>query len=102
MKIQFIYVTVPNREEALQIAETVVTEKLAACANLVEGVTSLFEWEGTLCRETEVLLFLKTTEDRVETLTDRIKQLHSYDCPCIVSLPIDGGNPDFLNWVGRN
>ena len=99
MSVKLIYVTAPSRPEAEQIAETVVTEKLAACANIFNGVTSIFEWEGKLCRENEAVLILKTTEERVEALTERIKQLHSYDCPCIVALPIEGGNPNFLNWV---
>ena len=101
MSVKLVYVTVPSRTEAEQIAETIVTEKLAACANILEGVTSIFEWEGTLCRENEAVLILKTTEERVKALTERIKQLHSYDCPCIVALPIEGGNSDFLNWVAE-
>ncbi len=99
MSPQLIYVTAPSRPEAEKIATTVVTEKLAACANILDGVTSIFEWEGKLCRENETVLILKTAEERVGALTERIKELHSYDCPCIVALPIEGGNPDFLNWV---
>ncbi len=101
MSVKLIYVTVPLREEAEKLAEVLVTEQLAACANIIEGVTSIFHWEGKLCRENEVILILKTTEERVEELTERIKQLHSYDCPCIVALPIEGGNPDFLTWVAE-
>jgi len=99
MKTKIIYVTAPSRPEAEQIAETVVTEKLAACANILDGVTSIFEWEGKLCRESEAVLILKTSEERVDALTERIKQLHAYDCPCIVALPIDSGNSEFLHWV---
>jgi len=99
MSPQLIYVTAPSRPEAEKIATTVVTENLAACANILDGVTSIFEWEGKLCRENETVLILKTAEERVGALTERIKELHSYDCPCIVALPIEGGNPDFLNWV---
>ncbi len=101
MSVQLVYVTAPSRPEAEQIAETVVTEKLAACANIFDGVTSIFHWEGKLCRESEAVLILKTTEERVEALTERIKQLHSYDCPCIVALPIEVGNSDFLNWIAK-
>jgi len=99
MKTKLIYVTAPSHEEAEKIAETVVTEQLAACANILDGATSIFHWEGKLCRENETVLILKTSEERVEELTIRIKELHSYDCPCVVALPIEGGNPDFLNWV---
>ena len=99
MKTKLIYITAPSFAEAEQIAEAVVTEHLAACANILDGVISLFHWEGKLCHENEAVLILKTTEERVEKLTARIKALHSYDCPCIVALPIDSGNPAFLEWV---
>ncbi len=101
MSVQLIYVTTSSRSEAEQIAEAVVIEQLAACANILDNVTSIFHWEDKLCRENEVVLILKTSGERAEELTARIKQLHSYDCPCIVALPIEGGNPDFLNWVSR-
>ncbi len=101
MKTKLIYVTAPSHEEAEKIAETVVSEQLAACANIFDGVTSIFHWEGKLCRENESVLILKTAEERVEALTERVKQLHSYDCPCIVALPIESGNLDFLNWVAE-
>lgn len=102
MNTKLVYITAPNRAEAEKIAETIVTEKLAACANLIDGVTSLFHWEGRLCRETEVILILKTTDEHVDALTARIQQIHSYKCPCIVTVPIEGGNPDFLNWIAAS
>jgi periplasmic divalent cation tolerance protein len=102
MNTKLIYVTAPSRQEAEKIAETVVTERLAACANILDGVTSIFHWEGKLCRETEAVLILKTTEPRVGALTARIQELHSYECPCIVVLPIEAGNSAFLEWVALN
>lgn len=99
MSVKLIYVTAPSKTEAEQIAEAVIAERLAACANFFDGVTSLFKWEGRLCRENETILILKTTADKVDSLTARIKELHSYDCPCIVALPVESGNFDFLNWV---
>ncbi|HNX53246.1 MAG TPA: divalent-cation tolerance protein CutA [Pontiellaceae bacterium] len=99
MSTKLIYVTAPSRKEAERLAETVVTERLAACANILDGVTSIFHWEGNLCRENEAVLFLKTEEDRTEALIARIRQLHSYECPCITVLPVEGGSPDFLQWV---
>jgi periplasmic divalent cation tolerance protein len=101
MSAKLIYVTTPSREEAEKIAEAVVTERLAACANILDGVTSIFHWEGTLCRENEAVLILKTTEEKADALTARIKELHSYECPCIVTLPIERGNPAFLEWIER-
>jgi periplasmic divalent cation tolerance protein len=99
MKIKLIYVTTASSDEAVRIAEAVVTERLAACANILEGVSSIFHWNGKLCREKETVLILKTTEEKAESLTARIKELHSYECPCIVILPIEGGHEPFLKWV---
>ena len=99
MKIKLGYVTAASRDEAERIAEAVVTEKLAACANILPGVCSVFEWEDNLCFEEETVLILKTVSEKTDALTARIKELHSYDCPCIVFLPLDSGNPDFLQWV---
>jgi periplasmic divalent cation tolerance protein len=102
MKTKLIYVTATGRDEAIRIAEAVVSERLAACANILDGVTSVFHWDGKLCRENETVLILKTREEKAEALTARIKALHSYECPCIVMLPIEGGNPAFLEWVRMN
>jgi periplasmic divalent cation tolerance protein len=99
MSAKLVYITAPSRNEAEKIAEAAVTERLAACANILDGVTSIFHWEGKLCRENEVALTFKTTEEKTDPLTARIKELHSYECPCIVVLPIEGGNPAFLEWL---
>ncbi len=101
MSAKLIYVTSPSREEAERIAEAVVTERLAACANILDGVTSFFHWNGKLCCENEAVLIIKTTANKAVELTKRIKELHSYKCPCIVVLPIEGGNGDFLEWVAH-
>ncbi len=101
MNTKLIYVTAPSHSEAERIAETVVNERLAACANILNGVTSIFHWEGKLCREDEAVLILKTADEKTAALTARIKELHSYECPCIVVLPIEGGNPAFLEWIQR-
>jgi periplasmic divalent cation tolerance protein len=101
MNPKLIYVTAPSRKEAERIAETVVTERLAACANILDGVTSIFHWEGKLCRENEAVMILKTADEKTAALTARIKELHSYECPCIVVLPIEDGNPAFLEWIQR-
>jgi periplasmic divalent cation tolerance protein len=99
MSITLIYVTAPSREEALRIGRAVVEERLAACANVVGGVTSLYWWSGAVQEDAEAILVLKTQASLVDALTGRIGELHSYQCPCVVALPIGGGNPDFLAWV---
>ncbi|VGO20914.1 divalent-cation tolerance protein CutA [Pontiella sulfatireligans] len=95
----WVYVTAENEAEAKLIAKTVVEERLAACANLLGGIQSIYWWEGKVCEGEEVALVLKTSNARKTELIDRIKQLHSYDCPCIVCLPIADGNPGFLSWI---
>ena len=95
----FVYVTAADEAEAGLIARTVVGERLAACANLLGAIQSVYWWEGKMCEGKEVALVLKTSNARKAELIDRIKQLHSYDCPAIVCLPVVGGNPDFLDWI---
>jgi len=101
METFFVYVTAADEAEAESIAKTVVGERLAACANLLGPIRSVYWWEGKLCEGDEAALVLKTSNDRKAGHIDRIRQLHSYDCPCIVCLPIADGNPDFLKWIDR-
>lgn len=96
---RLIYVTAPTREEALRLANTLVAERLAACANVFGAVTSVYWWDGKLNQDEEVALVLKTRATLVEALTVRVRELHSYDCPCVVAVPINGGNPAFLQWI---
>ena len=99
MNAAMIYITVGSRDEALAIARTVVEERLAACANVLSGATSVYWWEGAVQEDGEVPMILKTREDLVEPLVERVRELHSYDCPCVVALSIAAGNPDFLSWI---
>jgi len=94
-----VYVTASNREEASVIGRAAVDERLAACANVLGDITSFYWWEGAVQEDGEVSLILKTQDHLVDRLTQRVKELHSYDCPCVVALPIAAGNPDFLNWI---
>lgn len=95
----FVYVTAADGAEAEAIAKAVVGERLAACANLLGPVRSIYWWDGKLCDGSEVALVLKTSGDRQEQLIARIREIHSYACPCIVCLPVAAGNPDFLAWI---
>jgi periplasmic divalent cation tolerance protein len=96
---RLIYMTAGTADEARMIGEALVAEKLAACVNLIEGMMSIYRWQGNIQRDTETVMIAKTTEDRVAALTERVKALHSYDCPCVMSIAIDGGNPEFMNWI---
>ncbi len=99
MSHSLIYITAPNREEALKLARILVESRLVACANVLDGVTSLYWWEGAVQEESEAVLVCKTRAERVEALVARVKESHPYTCPCVVALPISGGNPAFLDWV---
>ena len=99
MSACFVYVTCGDKEEAKSIAGTIVTERLAACANLIPGMTSVYRWQGEIEEGEETVLILKTQASLVDRLTERVRALHSYDCPCVVALPVAGGNPAFLDWI---
>ena len=99
MSVMFVYVTAKDADEARAIAKGVVGERLAACANVMDGMESFYWWDDVVQMEKEAVLILKTTENRVDALTARVKELHSYDCPCVVALPVSKGNDEFLTWV---
>ena len=99
MKINFIYMTVGNKEEARKIGKELVTTRLAACVNILDNMNSFYRWEGKIQDDTEVVMIAKTTEDRVPDLIKKVESLHSYDCTCIVSLPVAGGHQPFLEWI---
>ena len=99
MSATLVYVTASSKDEALKIARAVVEERLAACANVFQPITSIYWWQGKLQEEGETSFILKTRADLVDALTQRVKALHSYTCPCVVALPVAAGNPDFLAWI---
>ncbi len=101
MNVVFVYVTAGDAEEAQRIGRTVVSERLAACANVLPGIASIYWWEGAVQEGSEAVLILKTTESRVAALVARVKALHSYDCPCIEVLPVMAGHAPYLEWVAR-
>lgn len=97
----FVYITTKDSAEALLIGRTVVEEQLAACANIVDGMKSVYRWENKIVEDHEAVLVLKTTEDRVTSLTARVKELHSYTVPCVIAFPIETGNAPYLEWIER-
>jgi periplasmic divalent cation tolerance protein len=100
MEFRFVYVTCRDEAEALAVAEAVVGARLAACANVLPSVQSLYWWEGKLVRDTEMVLVLKTKAALMPALIAAVKAAHSYTVPCVVALPILEGNPDYLAWLG--
>ena len=101
MQPVFLYITAETPDDAASLGRTLVEERLAACVNILGGTTSFYWWEGSVQQGAETALIAKTRADLTEAVTDRIKSLHGYDCPCVVALPIGGGNEDFLAWIGE-
>lgn len=96
---RLIFCTCPDRETALTLARTLIDERLAACVNLVAGITSIYRWKETIQEDGEVLLLIKTLDTRVAALTERLRQLHPYDVPEIIAVPISEGLTEYLNWI---
>ena len=95
-----LYITAGSRDEAKKIGRALVEERLAACANVIDGMESIYWWEGKLTENREAVLIVKTRAELVATVAARVKALHSYTVPCVVALPIVDGNPDYLAWIG--
>lgn len=96
-----VLVSTGSLDEARTIAQTVVEERLAACASIIDHVQSVFRWEGTVRSEQESLLIVKTTAARFADLEARIKAIHSYSVPEIIALPIEMGAEDYLTWLNQ-
>jgi periplasmic divalent cation tolerance protein len=101
MEPMIVYITAKNLQQARSIGKTLVEERLAACANIIDGMQSIYHWEGRLCEDTETVLILKTRRELLERLVVRAGELHSYSCPCIVACPIVGGNGDYIEWIEK-
>lgn len=99
--LRFVYITTSSKDEARSIGRALVEESLAACVNIIEGMESMYMWEGELQQDQECVLIAKTHYSRVKKLTRRVKELHSYDCPAVISITLaeDEGNPEYLEWL---
>jgi periplasmic divalent cation tolerance protein len=97
-----VFITVPRKQEAESIARGLVTNKLAACVNMVRGIDSLFRWQGKTARAREMLLIAKTRRSKFKKLVAFVKSVHSYTVPEIIALPIASGNNDYLAWIDES
>ena len=95
----WVYMTAGSREEAVKIGEMLVESRLAACVNIFDSISSIYMWEGKVEQGTEVAFIAKTTAGRLPELVEAVKAAHSYEVPCIISLPISDGNPAFIDWI---
>lgn len=96
-----VLITAGSQEEADLVAQALVAEMLAACVNVIPGVTSIYRWEGKLQRDQEWLLVAKSRRDVLDALVRRVQALHSYDVPEIIALPLAGGSEAYLRWIDR-
>lgn len=99
MSYLIVFVTASNREEAVKIVRTLLEERLIACGNIVDSVSSLFWWKGEIEEEKEVLVIMKSHERLFKKLSKRVTELHSYDVPEILALPIVDGSSSYLEWL---
>ncbi len=101
MTYVMVIITAPNDAEASKISMTLLEEKLIACANRFP-INSIYTWQGKVEEEGEIMLLCKTREDKLDAIISRVKELHSYDVPEIIAIPIIGGSKDYLDWVDNN
>jgi periplasmic divalent cation tolerance protein len=97
-----LYCTASSRGEALSISRAIIAEKLAACCNILGSITSIYEWQGEVCDGEEISFIIKTSAQKSTAAIERISQLHSYECPCIISISVDGGYEPFLSWIRKS
>lgn len=101
MKFISVYITAPNKSEALAIANTLVKDGLVKCVNIFDQVTSIYEWRGSVQNDYEYILICKTRATNFKKIIATVKKLSSYDCPCVLSMPILVGNHEYLNWLNE-
>jgi len=94
--------TLPNPQTAEEIARALVGEELAACVNIVPGLRSIYRWQGQVQDEPEVLAIIKTTDTAFAALEARLAELHPYECPEILALPVNSGHAPYIDWVLGN
>ncbi|HAX91788.1 MAG TPA: divalent-cation tolerance protein CutA [Rhodospirillaceae bacterium] len=95
----FVYVTTPTPELAKVIAKAIVAQQLAACANIIPSMTSIYRWKGAVEEALETVLIFKTQAALFDKLAKAVKALHPYECACIIGLPLVAGTSDYLSWI---
>lgn len=95
------FMTAPDAETAERIVRVLVEERVVACGNILPGLTSIYRWRGTVERDAEVLVILKTTADGVDRLLERAPALHPYEVPEVLVLEVGSGHPPYMDWLGE-
>lgn len=99
MQCALLYITFSDETAARALGRKLVEARLAACANVFGSMTPIFRWEGQIQEDSEAMMIAKTRKELVEQATDFITRNHDYECPCVVALPLEGGNQEFLDWI---
>jgi len=99
-KFKIVYITFPSKKEAEKISQILVKERLVACCNIFK-IDSIFSWKGEVEKTKEWAVFAKTKKNLVERIIKRVKKLHSYSLPCIISFSLEKGEKKFLEWIER-
>jgi periplasmic divalent cation tolerance protein len=99
MSAILIYVTAPSPVEAKALADAVVTDRLAACANIIPGMRSVYHWKGKIEEAEETVIIFKTRATLFQAVEARVKELHKYSAPCIIALPLEAASQPYLDWI---
>ncbi len=97
--VRLVYTTMEGADQAREIGRELITRRLAACVNIIDPMISIFRWDGGIQEGRETVMIAKTRNELVPAVTDAITEMHDYDCPCVIALPVHGGNADFLGWI---
>ncbi|HDH53181.1 MAG TPA: divalent-cation tolerance protein CutA [Nitrospirae bacterium] len=93
------FITAPSEDEAARIARSLVETRLAACVNIIKNMRSIYTWQGNVEDDSEVLMIVKTRKSLFKTLSAKVRELHSYDVPEIIALPVIEGSEEYLKWL---
>ena len=99
--VAVVYSTIDNIQDARKIAHVLVEEQIAACVNIIPSIESIYRWKGKVETDNEIIILAKTVDDNVKKVIRRIKDLHSYEIPDIIVLPVVGGLKDYLDYINR-
>lgn len=99
MGVSVVYITASDVEEARKVGRELISKRLAACVNIFGGMEAMFHWQGKVESASEAVVVAKTQTSLVGALTEAVKSVHSYDCPCVVSFEVSSGNHEFIDWI---
>lgn len=99
MSISLVYITTDSADQARRIGRALVEERIAACVNILGDMTSMYWWNGEIVEGQETVLIVKTRSALVDSVVDRVTELHEAETPCVLRLEVDGGNKAFIDWI---